>query len=118
MPSSPPTLDQLEEMERKATPKPWVAEGDMVAGNMPKGRPGGEIIARLAPYVTRHETPNEENAALIAALRNAAPGLLRLWRAAEELEQCRVKTTACSAAWDDLRAALADLEAKEGEDVR
>jgi len=53
----------------------------------------------------------EEDAALIAELHNAAPALIAIARAAQEVEQAR-SLTVLHQKIEALRSALADLEGK------
>ena len=85
--SDTPDLDELERLERMAEPTPWT------------------VVLReteaLVRYPSREDVSvlDTANAALIAALRNAAPWLIARARRAEELE-----------AKVDLAADLADDE--------
>ena len=139
MPSDPPTLDQIEEMDRNATPAPWTIDTEnWTAGELYLDASDGPDLIETGwrtdggvmsdgdglTYTTAADMR------LIAALRNAAPGLLRLWRAARTLEEwaCAHDDTDYwhefiirtgdrdGEDWYEFRAALADLEAKEGED--
>ncbi|MBS7695665.1 MULTISPECIES: hypothetical protein [unclassified Chelatococcus] len=95
-------LDQLERLAAQATPGPWfvrflddihamsavaVATRPATGGgkSMRFGEwPSGEVIAACLiqepPYVVPTDERYDENAALIAAMRNALPELLRLAR--------------------------------------
>lgn len=78
-------LDELERLEREATPGPWVDDAD--------DRPG-QIRDVLLAYAKQHRvatawgsaytaTNATEDASLIAAARNALPALIRIARAAK-----------------------------------
>ena len=57
----------------KYTPMPWFADGRYIVAYVPKGRPGGEVIATCGPTAgsLKHAIPNKANAHLIAAACNA-----------------------------------------------
>ena len=97
-PSDSPTLDQLEEMERKATPGPWrryISKREARRAAKASTEPNALIAVGDKPYTVLFATPGNHdekvrdaaNETLAVALRNAAPGLLRLWRAAKELDE-------------------------------
>ena len=77
-------LNELERLEKAATPGPWVlhkhSDTNVVGG-------GGYVVASCGGYSTNTRDLEElyaelcGNAALIAALRNALPELLRRLRA-------------------------------------
>lgn len=73
------TLEELERLEREATPWPWSAIP--FSGGVTNG------VHRFAHCNIKH-FPNVANAALIAAARNALPVLLRIARAARALPMC------------------------------
>ena len=75
-------LDEYQRLADAATPPPWVAEWDFVSGNVPDGRPNGEVILRCRFTVARldNEKQNKSNAAFIAAARLAVPALLDAMR--------------------------------------
>jgi hypothetical protein len=80
-PLLPPTPAERAEWRRlceAATPEPWVAEWDYVSGDVPDGRPNGEIILKCHPSRRDllSEEQNKNNAAFIAAARSALPRLL------------------------------------------
>jgi len=109
-------IEDLRALLEAATPGPWK-----------NTRHGCGVIGHGKAYVVGHDRGEPEDAALIAALRNAAPALLAVVDAAREIadEQrsaCRRihdwepdcndfdrRGTACW--WCDLRAALDALEA-------
>lgn len=72
-----PLIARIDELEKKATPGDWVSDGRYFVGQVPEGRPGGEVIGTCWPTVDRLRTviPNGANTALIVALRNAWPQL-------------------------------------------
>lgn len=82
-------LDELERLEKEATPGPWVAERDKCrCGSCPFGmivtynhldNPGD----RVSIVETVHDY---DDATLIPALRNAAPELIRLARIGKRVE--------------------------------
>jgi hypothetical protein len=75
-------LDRLEELERSASPGPWrrYADGSTVPGYdvLP-----GLVSDKWTDLTAHNNPPREDDLDLIAALRNAAPALLRIVRAAE-----------------------------------
>jgi hypothetical protein len=95
-------LDRLGALERGASEGPWYVRrlddemcmGAIVVSTVPDtgknesmrggGWPGSEVVAACTiqspPYVVPADDRDEENAALIAEVRNALPELLRLAR--------------------------------------
>lgn len=68
-------LDELERLEREATPGPWETTADPLSGVPAFVKTPGELIAADAPA----------DAALIVAARNALPALLVELRALREV---------------------------------
>lgn len=65
-------LDELERLNKYATPGPWDAEGNSVRSMRPASASGIVGTTSMAPDMQAAE----DNAALIAALRNAARELI------------------------------------------
>lgn len=82
---SPETLAELERLDTLATQGPW-SHGRTVPG-YPRFIIGECLGWNLYPATNEvtHGTRAEDDAALIVALRNAAPALLATCRQAEEL---------------------------------
>lgn len=105
-----PTLDELERLEKAATPGPWMldidrsVDVDIVAGRV--------IVARAFGPEENPQANAEENAALIAAARNVLPTLIAVARAARDVEELRSSTEAKQARSEinDLRKRIARLE--------
>jgi len=106
-------LDALQRLHEAATPEPWTAEYACIVA--------GPVGARtMSIYDEGGHSP--EDAAMIAASRNALPALLRLARRARRLEEAaqaylRIEAQCwmigdrdVSDALDALRAALAEGE--------
>jgi hypothetical protein len=85
------TLDKLGELEKAATPGPWATKGPSLP--TPDNREGGDyavmaagdVVAetfRRVDYGDAGLRPAGDNAALIAASRNALPALIECARAA------------------------------------
>jgi hypothetical protein len=76
-------LEELRELEAKATPGPWEA---IPGGEPPHVIDGQTAFDVLGPYPLQDDAGGgwmtEENAALIAAMRNALPALLDVAEAA------------------------------------
>lgn len=66
-------LDELERLLRHSTPGPWDAEGNSVRSLQPWSASGLVATTSMAPDMQ----DAEDNAALIAALRNCAEELIR-----------------------------------------
>jgi hypothetical protein len=64
------TINEMIELRKAATDGPWKAELYAVVGQVPKGRPGGEVIVQCRPTYSGLVTPQNENAAYIAACGN------------------------------------------------
>ena len=79
MPDENKTLEELERMEKLATPAPWESRGVSIYG------PDG-LLAEFG-FGMRDDPEIVESAALSAALRNAYPSLLAQARRAGELER-------------------------------
>ena len=95
-------LDELDGLSRAATAGPWHvrrlddemlvgayavstrpdtgANEDMRSGSWPSGEVVAACLVQSPPYVVPTDNRFEENARLIAALRNALPELIRLAR--------------------------------------
>lgn len=80
------TIDQLKELERAGTEGPWVQESYYISAPVKGRRPNGEVIVNCTPSIYDMFThkQKETNAALIVALRNAAPALIKVAEAAKE----------------------------------
>ena len=94
-------LDRLQELEQAATPGPWKADNDnrqIVFSN-------GDC--RLVAWVS------DEDRDIIAALRNAAPALIRVARAAHWYHQDSQKAP-CQIGVCGLCEALKELEGGDG----
>lgn len=77
-------LDELEALERAATSAPWGYKAGVLKHyvfSADEGEDLGFSLQEFHPHDGR-EVPAAENAQLIAALRNAAPALLSLAKAA------------------------------------
>ena len=96
-------LDELERLEKAATPGPWRVEKPA------RGRLYG-IGRHMAPEVTPRCIDKGADAWLIAEARNALPALLRVARAARAL-YADWTTEAMREEAQEMRAALAALEA-------
>ena len=68
-----PTLDLLSRLHKEATPGEWSIENGKVQGD--------RFFATVHSYTARQDAAN---AALIVAMRNALPALLRVVEAAEK----------------------------------
>ena len=71
-------LDELERLHEAATPGPWASEGACIVA--------GPVGARML-ILYDEGGPSRDDSALIAAVRNALPELLRLARRARRLEE-------------------------------
>jgi hypothetical protein len=96
------TLDELERLEKAATPGKWHQRHRRFVSLIPEGANGmgaeiaGNTIANVA---------NPDDAALIAASRNALPDLLRIARAAQAFRSsARPPHAEQVALWDALDA--------------
>lgn len=104
-------LDELERLERAATPGPWASFADT-----PEPLYGVASIAgdrNTAIIEICCEPAHDERSAdmaLIAAARSALPALIRIARAAMELSEANESLERRKAALEDLNAALAALE--------
>lgn len=107
-------LNELERLEKTATPGPWKVEqwvGRTVIG-LPRARyPHTQYVCQVGGAIDRVGGSKEANAALIAAARNALPALLRVARAADNgewhsSEDCRTEGRAAGC---ELCQALAAL---------
>jgi len=80
------TPDDLEKLEKKATEGPWAVDPDdrpnMEWNNHIVQLNLGNTICFMA-HDERDNTGQENAATLIATLRNLAPEIIELWRAAE-----------------------------------
>ena len=84
------TIDELKELERKATPGPWETcfetEGCFAEETVMKAMSLDGADAQVIGtgwYDGYHTVLREDDGGLIAALRNLAPELLALWEASE-----------------------------------
>ena len=104
------TLDELTALEAKATPGPWTAHAcavEVAGTGRFAGAPLG-IAGCGSGIVNGGKTT--DNAALIAAARNALPLLIAVARAADDVEPCSCREDNC------LRCKLDDaLDALKGE---
>ena len=106
------TIDDLERLEKAATPGPWEGKNFRVFN-----REMCSIVAWNGSNKQSRTQQAEDDIAIIAALRNAAPALLRVARAAAEYRRVERdlwhgtagQLNAKNAA-DALDAALAELE--------
>lgn len=121
------TIDEIEGLLARATPAPWYHhEGDIMVGPLKHGY-GPKIASANYDGLCRNEIfgflpETVGRAALIVALRNAAPGLIAVVRAAEERahdghsDLCRLMTEhcgrVCSCGHGELIEALARLGVK------
>ena len=130
-------LDELERLEKAATPGPWRADGFEIdqLSDAGEGYPLDHYpdCANVSTWVgaSGEDGPygiqRKEDAALIAAARNALPALLRAARERDELraraeraearvkeleERERMRTTACREQTPEERAALAPKETR------
>jgi predicted nucleotidyltransferase len=124
-------IDELERLERAATPGPWgefAESGDWWVEQRgddggpacnPNGSPTGFVCESNTDE--RGQWAKQEDIDLMIAARNALPALLRVARAARELEEILATVAADADAADvlvmrrhaaraELRAALAALE--------
>jgi len=73
--------EQILNRAEKATPEPWKQDGIYVTAEVPGGRPGGEVIIKNSPTVTKLEglTMPERiaNADFIAHARSDVPALVK-----------------------------------------
>lgn len=97
---TPADLDKLQALHEAATPGPW-----RTTTNLPYET--GDKVADLgaldiASYVDTPNSPNEQNAALIVAMRNALPELLAMARD-NVPEDCSLLPDyqRCGASWGD-----------------
>jgi len=107
-------LDKLEQLEKRATGGPWKWEYS-VSSN-PQSIPSCGVRSQNG-WVN---LDNEATGKLVSELRNAAPALLRIARAANIISHpCPesenhlgtvVKPTVCAKAWNDIIEALKELE--------
>lgn len=75
-----------------ATPRPWSKDYYYVVGQVPKGRPGGEVIGQMTPSVGGivPRAQQEANAAYVAAACNAFPEVAaRLLEALDTIDRAR-----------------------------
>jgi hypothetical protein len=93
-------LDELERLEREATAGPWRVNTFHPNSVLSESR------RCLAKCISFASPGGEEDAALIAALRNAAPALIARARRADELE------AVLPALIDLLKTRIADMEAR------
>ena len=108
-------LDELERLENAATPGEWSLEGEItvIADDEDGFKPW--FVCEATSDCGYERDHAGDNAALIAASRNALPALLRLARVAEQAVKdlnyssgSTIKDDACCAR-DILSAALRDL---------
>jgi hypothetical protein len=73
-----PDLDAIEARTKAATPGPWKPDVCYVVGQVPEGRPGGEVIAHFGPTRAdlRYAVPSMANVEFAAAAREDVPMLL------------------------------------------
>jgi hypothetical protein len=104
-------IDELERLEQAATPTKWKTEM-AVDGTCRLFSEDAYVIARLYRFAAIDDSGGNENAAFIAAARNALPALLRVARAALKLSDSVAEFGELdSERMDALDAALAALEA-------
>ena len=61
-----------------ATKGPWNPDLEFLVGNVPGGRPGGEVIGHFIPSVSDLKTPNRANCAFAAHARTGLPAALEM----------------------------------------
>ena len=63
----PKWIEDAEKSCKSATPGPWESDLFYIVAEIPKGRPGGEVIGSMKPTVTRHHNAkrDNDNAALV-----------------------------------------------------
>lgn len=111
------TLDELEALEREATPGPWETprvENWRVQEKRELGSKDFHSICECsgkAPY-SYGMTSNCRNAAFIAAFRNAAPALIAVVRAAKKFRDTTSVGDNGVGDWNALDEALKELEKK------
>lgn len=98
------TIDELKELDSKATPRPWKtcfeSEGCFEEETVMKATSLDGADAQVIGtgwYDGHHTVLREDDAQLIALLRNLAPELLALWEAANNDGTMRKET------WDALQ---------------
>jgi hypothetical protein len=112
-------LEQLIELEKKATPGPWVWHGGLLSMDNEHiiwptnaiGEDDATPSQGIGACGKLAEQDAENNKALIAALRNAAPALLDVAQKAQALADVMNDGTNL-APWWDARAALREALAK------
>lgn len=128
-----PSLDELRALYDKATPGPWTRDAWYIVGQVPDGRPGGEVIGAMVPTSdaarTQHgsfgmvrgedgwhhttETQDTRNAEAIVALHEAFPRLEAVVRAAQAVCTPQERPYSADISIDEhvaLRSALAALD--------
>jgi hypothetical protein len=96
-------LDRLEELEQVATSGPWRWDGGTLVDD---GHDEAIGISRASAVQT-------DDAELIAALRNAAPALLRVARAAERWHRAEIVPGTIDAAIRELDEAVQALKERD-----
>lgn len=77
-------LAEVFALAKRATPGPWETDAMYVVGQVPKGRPRGEVIGCMEPSrssIPGHDRQQDEtNAAFIVASVNALPAIEEMVR--------------------------------------
>lgn len=106
-------LDQLEDLERKATRGRWkrsrLGGCKAISGNKAGEHRQAQYQAVAQTVGLQDEATDAANADLIVAMRNALPALLRVARAAKAVHECPVDSLSLPMVYDELRDALAEL---------
>lgn len=91
-----------------ATPGPWSRDTFFLVGQVPQGRPHGEVIATFRPTAgsIHRVVPNEANAEFCAHVRTAYP------KALDELEHLRAKVETVTLERDAAEEEVANLRAE------
>ena len=111
-------LTKLEQLEQSATPGPWTCDINDL-GTSYRINAKGKVVTRGACFYESDGTPtgsvniDRSDADLIAHLRNLAPELIALWKAAKAFSDSDDPTQIVRLD-RKLKAALDALERKEG----
>lgn len=94
------TTDDLDRLLAAATPAPWESHSTICCPDR------GWVTGQETGHTQPTHAFSVADAEMVATLRNLAPALLRLWRAAKDAAVC------CRADWarEELDEALSELE--------
>ena len=86
------TIDELRKISDEATPKPWTTDLYYLVAEVPKGRPGGEVIGKMGATAWSHENKERDvcNTKWVSAARTALPALLDFADAIKKARHCAI----------------------------